>query len=248
MGLTLKKNLVPARNAAYVRSLPAARMAAMRTVPATMAAVFKAVAPTDTFRYLRGWLLAAIGAGAAGIALPALRRSRRADAIAGALVAQLAAAKNFQTMKEKERDWLIGRNQARGRKFARVLENIASAQARVQKARDALNRFLGSPAALAMMRKYSYVLSGNQRHISGKALNIEVKERVYGGRGEIVHGKDRSVLRLHNLEPHSTAVERRSHVLAAAKRAVAGLGTRTLKKKFIQQLRQSWRLDKKRAA
>lgn len=252
MPIVLNPRRLLAKNRAVVDRLPKAREAAMVEVARVMTHSLARLSPRDTNRYVRGWIEAGAGAGVRDVGKPALRKSKRRGQIMNALVAQVAAQQRMVNIKEAQLRAIAAAPARKGssptstKRYQRTLDQLTAARARLEKAKDSLRRFAGNDGALAIARKYSNVLSGNQRHISGKALNIEVRDVVYGGIGGIAHGPNRSALKLHNLEPHSTPLERKRHVLAAAKHATKGYATRSLRKKFLEQARQRWGLAGRR--
>lgn len=211
-------------------SLPDARRLAMIEVAKIMVKVMSEISPRDTNRYVRGWLEAGHGAGVQ-TTLPPLKPSKVRDQIIANLTTQAAMMQGRVNELEAR--------QAKLKKApsAKFLARMATARKRLDKAEDALKRFVGSETALALMRKFSYVLNGNNRHISPTSVAIEVKDEVYGGSGFLTHSQSKTVLNLHNREPHSNAVENRKHVLQRAKASVAASGPNSMGITFIQKVR-----------
>jgi len=99
----------------------------------------------------------------------------------------------------------------------RIRERIQLYKERWNKAKgyvDALDR---SPWATVIRRKYAYVFAGNEkRGPRGEGVEIEVRNKVYGGAGKVtVRPKGVSVY-LVVLEPYALSVERRTGIRSKA--------------------------------
>ncbi len=176
--------------------------------------VIERIAKRDTNRYVRAWLQAGNQAGLGPFTVPAVQKSKHWEEFLAKLEEQI---KHFNDVAAKKRRLIDAWYTSKGRRldsYGRKLESDAvKAEWRASRAYEELGKFVKSPSAL-YFGATAYVERGNQRTLS------TVRGTIYGGAGSIVTTNGRTVLTLHNKEPHATIVERRHHTMAAALSAV----------------------------
>jgi len=140
-----------------------------------------------------------------------------------ALVVQAVRARKLEKFYTRRLQvWYKNQNR-KPDKWSRRLEKQALRQReRANKAEELARQFRDNPGATVIRRKYSYVLAGNdkqdRRNLNDdpgrKGLDIEIRNKVYGGQGKlVVFGKTVRV-QLDVLEPYSLSVERLRNVRA----------------------------------
>lgn len=197
--------------------------------------------PVDTHRYVRGWMQAAQGAHLKVGELPQITPTRRKHAIQEILSRQMKYTREQQRLEEfklaaYEQADREGKQRPRIGYYHKLVDRIHTAQERAERARQELYKWVGSDSAIAMMRGSGAALNGYDRNIKGTALNLTVREKVYGGRGRMVRGSSRAGLVLHNLEPHCKVVERWSKPVARGKAALNVAGLKKMKPEYVGQL------------
>lgn len=182
--------------------------------------VIERIAKRDTNRYVRAWLQAGNRAGLGPFTVPLVQRSKHWDEFLIKLEDQI---KHFEASALKKRRLIDAWYTSKGRKldgYGRKLESEAvKAEWRARRAWEELRKYIGSASPLFFAAD-AYVERGNQRKLS------TVREKIYGGDGALTDMNGRTVLTLHNKEPHATIVERRYHTMAAALSAVGSRSAR----------------------
>jgi hypothetical protein len=207
------------------------------------------MAPVDTHRYVRGWMQAAAGAGIPTGNLPMITQSRRRDELVNVLVKQVNAVRAQQARLEGRMElWYDKAGRPKRGYYHKLRAQIEKAKFRAQRAEDELSRFLASTGAVVMMRKHGAALNGYQRFVSGDALNVTIRDKVYGGRGRLIRGNTQSGLALHNLEPHCRVVEKYKHPVARARAALSAAGLQRMKPVYVSQLASDAKLSSWMAA
>lgn len=182
-----------------------------------------AIAPRDTNKYVRGWIQAGRQVYGGVARLPPIEQSKYAKHLAMALVVQAVRARKLEKFYTRRLQvWYKNQNR-KPDKWSRRLEKQALRQReRANKAEELARQFRDNPGATVIRRKYSYVLAGNdkqdRRNLNDdpgrKGLDIEIRNKVYGGQGKlVVFGKTVRV-QLDVLEPYSLSVERLRNVRA----------------------------------
>ena len=183
-------------------------------------------APEDTAKFKRGVILAGRQIGVGTLPLPPITRSKwnaelmkvlvrqvefleeRVTALRGALQNQLAIES-----RRKKRASRSGKSQ----KVQRLEAKIATAVDRVQRARMQVDKLKDNPFGTVIRRRVSYALAGNEdRDNQGYGIEVEVRDRVYGGAGRVYVTKREVRVLLQVLEPYALSVERRSGVRTRA--------------------------------
>lgn len=226
-----------------------ARMARMRKDGASgregfvlaMAAAFAQnvvkLSPIDTHRYVRGWMEAARGAGVRVGALPPIVNSRKKDQIAEALVKQVNLTRKREgSLINARKLWYEDANRPRRGYYFKLERKIQKAGERARRAEEELQKFLQTTGGIAMMRGSGAALNGYQRMITADALNLTVRDKIYGGRGRILKGGAVTGVMLHNLEPHCRVVEKYRRPVARAKAALSAAGLQKLKPEYVKRL------------
>lgn len=209
------------KHRAMARASPKARQRAAVGLVQDLVTSLQQIAPQDTRRYIRAWTLAGNMIGAKN-PMPVLKRSSRHAEYIRRLEAQWFAAKRrVETLTNLRDRWYKDRK--RTGYYRKLNTQINAAQRRVEKAEIELTK--------AGMNE-SFIFIGGRRGKRGVGL-AGVREKIYGGRGRLVHGQFTTLIRLHNLEPHARIVERRSKALAKSERVAALLGLRKAKKSYI---------------
>lgn len=226
-----------------------ARMARMRAAGASAREAFvKAVAasfiqnvvkfsPMDTNRYVRGWMLAGQGIGLKTSQLPPIINSRNRDKIIEAMVKQVEMVRRKEAKMIAARElWYERGNRPKRGYYHKLSRNIEKQSIRAQKAEENLRRFLETTGAIAMMRTSGAALNGYQRMLSGDAVNLTVRDKVYGGRGRVLRGGSVTGVLLHNLEPHCRVVEKYRRPAGRARVTLAQSGLQKLKPEYVKRL------------
>jgi hypothetical protein len=193
--------------------------------------------PRDTNRYVRGWLEAGRGIGLSTSELPAIVNSKNRDKIVEAMVQQVGLLRRKEAKLMGVRKlWYEDSNRPRRGYFHTLNRNIEKATARAERAEEELRRFLAATGAVVMMRTTGAALNGYQRMLSGDAVNLTVRDKVYGGRGRIIRGNFVTGVGLHNLEPHCRVVEKYRRPAGRARVALAQAGLQKLKPVYVKRL------------
>lgn len=202
--------------------------------------------PVDTHRYVRAWMQAAEGAGLKVGNLPKITPTKRRAAIEAILAAQLRATREQYRLEEfklavYEQADREGKQRPKIGYYNKLVNRIYEAKARAEAARQELYKWVGNENAIAMMRGSGAALNGYQRNIKGTALNLTVREKIYGGRGRLIRGNTRTGIRLHNLEPHCMVVERFKGPVRRGRAAMSAAGLQKLKPEYVAQLTRNTR-------
>lgn len=218
------------RTRANRRLGPAGRKRALAFLVTPVVRTVLATCPRDTQRYAYGWARAANSAGLGPFPEPEIRNSRFRDQMFTRLEWEEA---RFEKLARRAADVLkywndllekryirAGRTSGywfrwtltRRDRAARTLERLTE---RLEQVRGDLKTLSGRTGVLTIFRKGSK---------SGMGRTVTIRATVYGGSAQWLDLGDRTVLRLHNKEPHATIVERRSKSLRAAQAAMRAAG------------------------
>lgn len=174
--------------------------------------LFRQVSPADTNRYVAGWVRAALGAGATGLAVPALKESKGRRRNQLWLERQRDKAQEaVEAAEALIRAWYPPGRPRKGY-FRRLQARLDKAHKRLQRAEQELRSFEQNESAI--------VIGGARRRDGSRGL-ATVRQRVFGGQGSIVRVGDQHVLIMRNLEPHAKLVERRSNTAATVRKLLA---------------------------
>jgi len=104
-----------------------------------------------------------------------------------------------------------------GKELDRIRERIKLYKERWNKAKGYVDAIDQNPSATVIRRKYAYVFAGNEkRGPRGEGVEIEVRNRVYGGGGKLTVTPNGVQVHLVVLEPYAYSVEKRTGIRAKA--------------------------------
>lgn len=211
--------------------------------------------PTDTNRYVRGWIQAGQVAGIAGLPMmPALKESRYHKAAVPRMEHWVETLGSRLRALSQQRDdkYPNGKPRKGGRGYENLSDRIKTANDRYLRAREDLETLKGDPYALVFgagtpvsngrfvradspnlktrkgrPKRISVWVRGDKvaKFISNGRTAVSIRTKVYGGWGIVRHLNGRSLLTLHNREAHALIVEARAGVVRKVK---SMLGLRTL--------------------
>lgn len=206
------------------RMTPAARQEALGEVVGLVSRVAQATLRHDTNRNRRGWAMAHNAADAAlrgalggPVPVPALTASRRAKSN----LARLVKRKTY--LQRLLRSW-YGDSGAgpTTRKPDRWHGKLVAALRKVEE-------------QLQNYDEYSLIIGPRASAGLSAWANI-LRHKVYGGTSRIVQHGERTLVTLHNLEPHSSIVESRDRDWRAALRLARMAGLARISKAFVRRL------------
>lgn len=200
------------------RNRPEARKAAALAMAHEVVRVAVVIAPKDTNRYVNGFAQAANAAGAGPIPVRPLRASRVHDEIVRKLRQQVAFWEFIVRDAEAK-----GRTQYKGKKSGET-RSYRKAKDNLRKAREQLEKV--DPTSIA------FGLRGS----SGRSLNLTVRNKIYGGTGEVVETPAVTFVRLHNLEAHATIVEKKFGVMKRAGSVARAMGARSVGRAYFKKV------------
>lgn len=237
---------------AAVRNCKLARRQGVNHIARAMVTALAQRSPRDTNRYVRGWIQAGQVAGIAGIpVVPPLRESRYHAAALDRLErwTETLGSRLRELVEKRDHLYPDGRPRRGGRGYDRLTDRIKTANDRLLAAREDLEALRGDPYAVVFGAgkavsngRLVRVDSPNLRTRDGRPKRIRlwvrgdkverfighgkvsIRTKVYGGWGLVRHLSGRSIVSLHNLEPHAAIVEARSGVVRQV-RAALGLST-----------------------
>lgn len=177
--------------------------------------VWRAVAdaPKDTRRFVRGWVLAGNAAGLDPMPVPVLQPPRKRDEI-------------YKRLLRQAWFWAM---------IVRRYEQQARFDAWYQKAKRKLDRSLEELQKFERTEFGAVIAIGIRNRLGTKLRTV--RDKIYGGTGFVVQQRDGAEVVLHNLEPHTSIVEARTHVMANASRAFRGAGIVMGRKAFVKALK-----------
>lgn len=199
------------------------------------------LSPNDTNKYDRSWIQAGAQTGAMVPMMPAIVASKYNKALMASLVRQAdrldkrreqlqqAYRTRLTDQTAREAQYRIAKKNKvaparvkRDKMLARLQAQIRTIEQRGQRARQQIDMLERHPSSTVIRRKVAYVLAGNDRHDKrkthddGYAIEIEVRDKVYGGEGKIVATMRRVVAMIHLKEPYSQALENKRGIKALA--------------------------------
>jgi hypothetical protein len=237
VSVTVDYSAFRARMAAMRKRGNSAREAFLLAVGISFVQAVVKFSPRDTHRYVRGWMQAARGAGIRTDQLPAIVQSKKRDKIIEALTRQVSLTRAAEgRLRATMELWYVQANRPRRGYYHTLQRKIEKAAERSARAEEELKKFLQATGAVVMMRGSGAALNGYQRQLSGDAINLTVRDKVYGGRGRLTSGSTTSGLMLHNLEPHSRVVEKYRGVVRRARAALGAAGLQQLKGEYVGRL------------
>lgn len=226
-----------------------ARTLAVRAIVGDRVRAWLAEAPRDTNRYVRGWAQAAQEVGAEGIVMPALQRSRYAEAYVEAferriafLAGKLRRAQRLLSDGHTERMTRGGRGRPASMRRVplspsaklRLERQIISLEVRIQRVRDRLRTFLANEHAIVIGGGAIYGVTEREdgtaeyRHVfNARKSNPTVRFKIYGGSGTLRPAPTRTTAILRNKEPHASLLE--ANLRMSARRTGAALRSAEIK-------------------
>lgn len=248
--LTFKTNTsgLEAKLAKMGAASPKLADAAVAVAAEDMVRFMTSIAPRDTQRYARGWAMAGNAAGVGSFPVPPVIQSKIADKLESRLETQLA---RWTGRLEKQKGYVAYWNRLwqtrygdKGRhdkwerdllkKMAEADKKAAKMKLLVERAKEALEAFKksGPEGALVIWGK------GKDKVKNPLALSrlATVRDKAYGGTGKTFRAGGQVLVTLHNLEPHSSIVEKRERILARGLARVRSTGSKRMSKRFVDGL------------
>lgn len=231
------------RTAEWVRRTPKAEKYVVSKMAGEFVGKVLSNSPTDTNRYIRGWIKAANAASiGTAFALPPLRRSKLADVLAVRLESQLRkwekALVDAEQFAKFWTDLYQKRYVATGRrgKWATDCRNKMNKAIR---RRDKVAEIVR--IATEQLAEYNNG-DGAQIVIFGRKTKGEfaksrlttVRAKIYGGDAKWLTVKGRTLLELHNLEAHASLVENHRGVVRRAMSSVRSIGLKKYSARAIK--------------
>jgi chromosome segregation ATPase len=227
------------------RAQPDAEHAAVRALAGQVVEDIMDMAPRDTNRYARGWALAAKAAGVGSVTVPNIEPSKRNEWLVDRLDLQVAQwdarlAKAQERHAQMERTYhdrytSIGRYDKWERdmrqKVTAAAKRVEKTKALRDRATEALEAIKADPHALVIWGKRS-------KNDLAKGQISTVRTKLYGGTGKVERIGDRTIVVLHNLEPHASIVETNKRVVARALARARGTGIRKMGRKYVETLKR----------
>lgn len=197
-----------------------ARRHGMNLIARFMVTLLARLSPTDTNRYIRGWIQAGMVAGIAGLPLlPPLQESKYHKKAVRRMGGWMNTLRLRLRALEQQRDFLYprGRPKKGGKAYDRLGDKIKTARERYLRASQDLETLEGDPYALvigASRGKGRAQLPGNTTDLArrdqitkGHTKGVSIRSKVYGGSGYLYHEVGKSTLHLHNREAHVKIIE-----------------------------------------
>lgn len=231
------------RIARMVGSKAEAEERAVRGLAAEFVDGVMSVAPRDTNRYVRGWALAARAAGVGNVTVPSLEPSQyneylidRLELQAHRWAARLTKAKESHSRLAAMYESRYASTGRSGKWERDMAAKVKAAETRVRRtqalhdaAAESLAALKADPTALVIWGRET------KREFSKSQLSL-VRNKLYGGTGKVERIGDRTIITLHNMEPHSSIVEKQHRVVARALARVRAQGLRKVGRKYIQAM------------
>lgn len=205
----------------------------------------------DTRRFVRGWSMANNMAGLPSLPVENVKVSNYADKylqILGDQVDTYAARIGQLEYLIESRFRRTGRAMT-GRYYQELSTKLTREYVRLERARqelrDAARRHeLNIPDYLFMgvfnYRGQYVAMKGTKTKGKTARQLATIRTKVYGGRGKRYHSEEGTYYVLHNLEPHTTLVERRDHVVAEAMVIAKMMGVRRINETYTRGIRRAF--------
>jgi len=205
----------------------------------------------DTRRFVRGWAMANNMAGLPALPVESVRPSNYADKYLQILGDQVdtfsAKAARLEYLIES-RFRRVNRPM-RGRYYNEISADLTRTLVRLEKAREELRQAarrheLNIPDYLFMgvfnYRGQYVPMKGTKTKGRTARQLASVRVKVYGGFGRRYHNYDGTYYVLHNLEPHTTLVERRDRVVAEGLAIARMMGVRKITELYKSGIRRTF--------
>lgn len=189
------------RVAAIKKALPRGSEAALQAAMGPVLGAIVHSVPRDTNRLARGYALAARGAGVeVSGGVPRVVASKYTEAAERKLREQV---EKFERMRDDllaeiaEKAKWKGRGAVQRKSAEKLLRRVEKWLARAREEEGKLTD-----------TSIVFGLFGEGQTARGRKVGTTVRERIYGGDGRVVSGGGRSVMFIHNKEPHATLIEK----------------------------------------
>lgn len=224
------KSRFRAKIAKLTANEPTCTREALKVMGALITDHLESNAPEDTSRYIRGWQQASVQAGCGPRMLRPLNPSSRRQKFLDSLAAQVryfdGVVAHYERIME---DWYIKPNRKRKGYWHKLVRRRDKAAWRRNRALQELEKYMAHEHAL-FFDAGAYAERKNSRQLS------TVRTKIYGGTGRILVGTHGAILQLHNLEPHSTIVEKWLKPMAKASKAVLQFGAKRVGQTYLKEL------------
>lgn len=213
-------------------ALPAARVAMVRGMVSQIIGTAARIAPRDTNRYVRGWIVAGKMVGVTDVPLPVIRESKYSKEYIARLIEQ---QQKFEAQVARVDGLIYAWYDKPGRRrrgyYNRLLAERTRWQQRADRAREETEKFIRATGAIVIGVGVNVVggkVTGSLVRGGGRKISVTVRDRVHGGRGRVIMSDGRCVIILHNMEPHARIVEAKRSVLRTAEAGARLAGLRRL--------------------
>jgi hypothetical protein len=205
----------------------------------------------DTRRFVRGWSMANNMAGLPSLPVPAVKESNYADKyleILGDQIDTFSARAARLDMLIESRFRRTGRPM-RGRYYNELGGDLQRTLVRLEKAREQLREAARRHELNIPDYLFVGVFNYRGQYVSMKGAKTKgktarqlatIRTKVYGGYGRRYHSEEGTYYVLHNLEPHTTLVERRDRVVAEAMVIAKMMGVRRINETYTRGIRRTF--------
>lgn len=209
-----------------IAHLPEGRTFIAKSLVREMTRTALVIAPVDTNKYKRSWHEAGSDIVPLGVPRPPLKASQYHKDLLRVLVAQRERiekrhARLKQALRRIYETRKLRKYKGSARKIRKIQAEMDRLDRRLAVAEKGIAALQQNPWATVIRRKVSYVLAGNERRKyleKETAIDVEVRNRVYGGVGMIANYGTHTHVSMKLLEPHSTRVERQHQTYALSSR------------------------------
>ena len=219
----------------YGRSAARRRALVAATRPVVQAVLNKT--PRDTNRMARGFELAGNTAGVGPFIVSPVKASRYFNLNRQILGEQAAGLRREYQQARSTRIAYERSNRAvlKGRGKSRRGAGRQSSYYRklVSQENKLLNSFRRAVAQKTQLTESSVLI-----YNKGRRVNVTVRNRIYGGDGDIIHTRDTSICRITNREPHAIIRARANNVVAPALVLGRTLGARSGRREYLRVMKQ----------
>jgi hypothetical protein len=184
----------------------------------------------DTNRFVRGWLIAMKMVGPIPAMVPGVQASSRHADYVLKLILERNAVKRELVSVESAIDWWFRNNPTRQnspyyRKMLARRNKLLFWKERLEE-------------EVRLATKYDDLIFMDAER--GKRNFSTVRVKIFGGRGRMVRNGNFMLVRYHNLEAHTTIVERRDKILARALGEMKTVGAQRMKAAGVRAMRARW--------
>lgn len=190
------------------------------------------IAPRDTNRYIRGWLLAANDVGLKVPVVPLEPNSRRTEYLAKLAEQIDSLDKQIEGIEKRLELWYERKGRRLGAWGRKRKSELRKLRRRRVRAGEELDKALGT-------EYFSYFDAGSAFEAKNKRKLSTVREKIYGGKGEMFTAGGQLFVRLTNMEPHANIVEKRRRPRDRAMERVRGSGLRRAGRAYIKRIQQT---------